>query len=697
MAYNKQYYDDKYSEYTTKQNALLREKADIEMYVHNQQIDYEAAQRSAESYKRQVDKLYDTDTSNFTKEELEKHEEKIYKYEEKQRQAEEKALDIFYAKNEDGYSLNNADTKLYELQQELDKNDAEIRAVAAEEQALQEADKGPLGETADSLNSDANQTDVKAETDNAATEIAQPTEGGAQSGDAQETSNNSGSTQQSASSNASAYNNFKIPIWNYKGYAQELQLFRKGKTSITGDPGWFYFKILFHFDDKYGLLGNAFYNIGEDEYTTGNTAIQYLESRQDLFKADNLKSKAKALRKFVSSLSFINQNAPWFFDKVSGLDQVVPLLNDFSKERKISISCLPDAVDMRLTTLLHLYQYACYDDINMKEIIPENLRKFNMSIILYHIPLQRYSNVLNVNGQTFSAKGINGSNPSDFSNNMSFKLYTFKGCQIDLSSIGSVVPGTVDNAQPFNLGQNTISITYDRAFTHLMNEWEQFMVGSDGFYYDAATKINSNATNKFQERLNALKSVGTASNLRILDSLITKGATVYTEQGQLLGNIYGYDIRAIKQSIIAQNSDRIYLNNLFGDVHYYKGLALSRSVAPGTRVQYREHTFTGAGVRIFANEDQLQQYFWGTKSRIYNIGNTEMANNYINLFETLKGEYNNKSRIYFSSNYVGSYENSLNGIVNQYKNAWKNLKGAFKSQVNTVKNTFKGIGNMFKL
>ena len=50
----------------------------------------------------------------------------------------------------------------------------------------------------------------------------------------------------------------------------------------------------------------------------------------------------------------------------------------------------------------------------MKEIIPENLRKFNMTVILYHVPIKYYSTQLPM----IDAKSIHG-NGTGFSNRMS--------------------------------------------------------------------------------------------------------------------------------------------------------------------------------------------------------------------------------------------------------------------------------------
>lgn len=489
--------------------------------------------------------------------------------------------------------------------------------------------------------------------------------------------------------------NFKLPNWDYLGYAQELNLFRKGLTGLTSEPGWFYFKIIFHFDETHGLLGNIITSINFDEKTKGNTAIQFLESRKNLFKQDNLKARAVALRKFVKYLSYINSVCPWYFDKITGLDQVVPQLGEFSKEKKIDIGCMVDAVDLRLTSLLHLYQYACYDDIFMKEIIPENLRKFNMSIIVYHMPLKFYSTTIN-NGEIKPKSLQDG---GEFSNRMSYKLYTFKGCEIDLNSLGSVVPGSLDNAQPFNLGQNTISIKYDRAFTHLMNEWEQFMVGSDGFYYNVNNdKSNLNEPNignnskAFYNRISKLIEMNDSNSRLVLDSLLTRGALTVAQQGQMLGNIYEVNIQNLKTNTIAERNSRIYLENIFGNVDYFKGLALARNVPKGKSFRYKGYFINSEGLAKLPNSNEMARMFrTGQAYRLYYLSNATMSKYYISEFDLYRNNLFAKYRSAYAKYNIPPYQTSISDIVTQYKNAWSNIKGIFKHNVNSIKNIGKDI------
>lgn len=478
-------------------------------------------------------------------------------------------------------------------------------------------------------------------------------------------------------------NNFKLPNWDYNGYAQELRLFRKGLTSAVGEMGWFYFKIIFHFDETFGLLGNIVHNATTAKYQ-GNTAIQYLNSRKNLFKDDNLGARAIALEKFVKYLSYINSSTPWFFDKISGLNTITPQINEFSKEKKIEINCLPDAIDMRLTTLFHLYQFACFDEVNMKEIIPENLRKFNMTIVIYHIPIKYHSTNLASGSR---AKSLQDS--GNFSNRMSYKMFTFKGCQFDLASLAGVIPGSLDNSQPFNLGTNTIGIHYDRVFTHLMNEWEQFMVGADGFYYDRANDIGTDATDKFNARLSTLISAND-TNMQLIDGLVSRAAVSFIGKDKLIGNIYDLDIRKYKAYNLYENTSRVFYSNIYNyHTLQFKSLILAKSTIPG---RYLPFQTTGMGVSQFPNSNSLAQMFnTGTTYRLYNIANSSISRNYISTFDLLINNKYQSEQLYASNFHIEPYRISLAGIATTYKYAWDNIKVIGANIKSNLKNTFKNI------
>lgn len=286
---------------------------------------------------------------------------------------------------------------------------------------------------------------------------------------------------------------FKVPDWGYQDFIRERTSWQKHYDSATGEPGWFYFKVFFRFDTKNGLLGELlgeeddYGNLIYDVYTSShNTAVHYLEMNKDHYTNIDMEGRANALRKFGAILSFINGHAPWFFDSIGGLDKASsPQLSQPLNDHVLELGFMEDAVDMRITNLVDLYKYAVYDYIGMKEVVPENLRQFEMTVVLFHTPLRWYhTGMQTMRRGTFQYKSLSDSN---MENRMSYKMYTFKGCEFVLETLGNVYPSEVNNQSAFSLGKGKIGIKYKRVYQHTFNEWGQFMIGDDGVYYDNPT------------------------------------------------------------------------------------------------------------------------------------------------------------------------------------------------------------------
>ena len=289
---------------------------------------------------------------------------------------------------------------------------------------------------------------------------------------------------------------FQAPDWTYADWINERAMWQKTLYSPTGEQGWFYFKVFFNFNTQYGLLGGLLNNRSTEDVSgvmySVNSAAKYLTTLKTNRRMNmgRLESSAMALSKFASILSFISTNAPWFFKSVKGLQATINdnTADDFAKKKYIEIECSPDAIDMRLTTLMDLYRTACYDEINQKEIIPENLRKFDMTIVLFQSPIKYLHTAMQSKsmGKRFHYKGmhpIRHGNDNAWGDVMSFRMFTFINCEFDRQSLGNMIPNDISNETPFQLGKGTLKIQYDRVYHHTMNEFMNIMFGDNGFYY----------------------------------------------------------------------------------------------------------------------------------------------------------------------------------------------------------------------
>lgn len=271
-----------------------------------------------------------------------------------------------------------------------------------------------------------------------------------------------------------------VPAWGYKDFINERVSFQKGLDSIATQPAWLYFKLFFKFDSSYGLLGGIMRSSDGNKFAANNTAIQYL-TRNWYKLNDNMSARRKSLVKFVRSLSYISSYAPWFFKSVKDVNNALNMnLNNLTAEKSIEIECSEEATDLRLLTLMDFYKYAAYDAINQKEILPENLRKFDLDIVVFQSPI-RYlqTSTRDLKGRTTLYKNLNATNMTD---RMSFKLFSFQGCEIDYSTLNTMLPQTFSNQAPFQ-STPTFKIKYDRVYQHNQNEFAKVLFGDSGFLW----------------------------------------------------------------------------------------------------------------------------------------------------------------------------------------------------------------------
>ena len=310
---------------------------------------------------------------------------------------------------------------------------------------------------------------------------------------------------------------FDIPDWSYADWINERSLWQKQITSIFDEPGYFYFKVFFKFDTQHGLFGGLLNNANFKNAI--NSAAKYLYISKTLYKQERPLERITALFKFASILSYINTTAPWYFKGIKGLDACTqPNLDNFSEKKYIELELSQDAIDMRLTTLMSLYKFACYDDINCKEIIPDNLRKFDMTVVVFAMPLRHFhTSMIHNSGATervFKYKSLSplNGNRTDWSNVMSYKMYTFSNCEFDVESLGTYMPNGIENSEPFKLGENSIRITYDRVYEHQMNEFYGIMFGSDGIYYNQYSSWQWGALDGNEKRSDKINSIVSGNN-----------------------------------------------------------------------------------------------------------------------------------------------------------------------------------------
>ena len=155
---------------------------------------------------------------------------------------------------------------------------------------------------------------------------------------------------------------------------------------------------------------------------------------------------------------------------------------------------------MRVSTLIDLYKQACYDWVNFKEIIPENLRKFDMCIMLFNPPIagMNFGGFITKDDMQFpnndpvtaSYKGFVGA--LNDKTGMSFKCIYLKNCEIIINELESIT-WTLNNEKVFNQ-ELSMTISFERHYSYNINKELGLQLADSGLLEIEIPKVNSNTS-----------------------------------------------------------------------------------------------------------------------------------------------------------------------------------------------------------
>ena len=151
------------------------------------------------------------------------------------------------------------------------------------------------------------------------------------------------------------------------------------------DPTFLSFKIDFFPDGGLSIPEDAVSSGGLFRFASlDNTSNNYLflDSAAEYLRRTGSPARQTYLEIFMNMLYRIQNEAPWYFQSISGLGdlwKIDPANNFRGKDKVLTIDCL-ESIDLRMTLLADLYRNMAFDMKYMKEILPMNLRTFSMDV-----------------------------------------------------------------------------------------------------------------------------------------------------------------------------------------------------------------------------------------------------------------------------------------------------------------------------
>ena len=187
-------------------------------------------------------------------------------------------------------------------------------------------------------------------------------------------------------SDFSTFNDFR------KGY-------KLGKNNQYSDPTYLSFALMFDFTDAAAsplLSGAARAFIKQNTDADGKEAP--IQSHAEYKSGDyGYGPRLKALDDFILTLKKINQEMPWYWQSLSGIDAIQKY--DPNKpyrggdESKLTIGTL-ESLDLTIAGLMYLYRTAVFDEAKWSYILPCNLRKFRVWVYVTEVrPIKNLSKI----------------------------------------------------------------------------------------------------------------------------------------------------------------------------------------------------------------------------------------------------------------------------------------------------------------
>ena len=275
--------------------------------------------------------------------------------------------------------------------------------------------------------------------------------------------------------------------------------------NIYDTPGLKYFKIFFYFDngDESGSqsidAGNGLLSptwLLPEEYLNDNTYYMY-NSAWSYLKMNDCDDRAELLENFVNLLSNISSESPWYFSEINGMEAAIERKQigseNFTIEAnrpKITVKCLPDSVDDRIGTLLDLYRTIVWDWKYKQEVLPANLRKFDMGILIYETPTYNVNMQFDQKDATGNHNVFFGNMGATTTNKASTKYFEFHNCEIDYNS--SKTPySSLNNKEGINV-EYSIDIYFDDCYESRSNLFSLLEFGD--FVLSNSEQVNNEYT-----------------------------------------------------------------------------------------------------------------------------------------------------------------------------------------------------------
>jgi len=294
------------------------------------------------------------------------------------------------------------------------------------------------------------------------------------------------------------------------------------------DPTYMTFKLDFFPDMGMSMPDDLYSTGGLFRKSNGGgdfTNYGFYDSAADYLARIGSPSRQAYLEIFANTLYRIQEEAPWYFQSVSGLSdlyKIDPANNFRGKDKVLTIECL-ESIDLRMSLLADAYRNLAFEVQGMREVLPVNLRTFNMHV--HVLEFRKFNTTFGViadqlSGANRTVKGqANQQAAIDAKRKNVFpQTSLFSGTFDNLNNAVANVNSQLGGLFSYNQAGNDVDTTVESAFeaisvqTFVLKDCEfDFFSEAPGYLDNVSVKEMPEATHKFKIKVGKIRKTSTYS------------------------------------------------------------------------------------------------------------------------------------------------------------------------------------------
>lgn len=230
------------------------------------------------------------------------------------------------------------------------------------------------------------------------------------------------------------------------------------------DPTFFRFKLLVDQNSPLFYIPNGTKH--------QESAYHYLLSVNQLY-------RAQMFKRFVENFNYLIYRFPYYLTEMSGLSDIYKVQPGVAFQQRTLIFKAVESIDLFISSMAHDYIFSVYDFDNMKEIVPDNLLKFDLYINLmefrkFRTFISEYDKRQDLAILSGKQHYLDEDGLLYLNRHLGYHMIKFKGCKFlfdatNIEQISNSAPKMLENKFSILTGKMDLNLTNLKPFTKYLD------------------------------------------------------------------------------------------------------------------------------------------------------------------------------------------------------------------------------------